>query len=780
MIRSAAIGLAALALAAPALAAEGGPIRGGEHDGFTRIVLIIEPTTEWSLETVDGRATLRFPGRRLDFGTGEVFDKIPRSRVTGVTTARQDAGTTVTVDLGCDCRVSTSFVGARYLALDIADRDAPAPVTEAVPAPKPAEDPEARAAREAEAVSTAEQILIRQIERAASQGLVRMHDPDAPPDAEEVPEETEVAEIEPAPEPAAPEPAAQEPTAPDAGEPQMAIAGVDPESALTQLALHDQVEATTVFDRDTRNAVTRRGENTPVASACLPDERLDVASWTNGLAFTTQVAALRRRLLGEFDTPDPVAVADLARVYIRFGFGAEAIGTLAAFGQVEIEDRAILADLARIIEGNPVQPDGPLAIAESCPSFHGLWLALGGAAPIYRDEAGFAAAQQAFEALPPDLRAMLAPNFTGRLLDAGYPHEARVIYDTAVRPGQPQDAALKLTAARLAAAEGKPLEAAKALNALIEADGHASVETLTELVRIVVDARLPVPDRVVTDLRAAALQYRGAPEEMPLRRLLVEALARQDALPDALAAARAAIRDLPQAADRFAALAVRVLAEADPARVGPAAYSETVLGSADLLASAPAQDPARTALASHLIALGLPDPALAALAPALAAGEVDARILAAKAHLRLGQGDVARETLGGLEGSEATELRARAFALDGDYDRALSTLADRGMPGASATYAWPSGDWQRASAAAPDPTRRAMADYMSAETGRAPTPAPAEDPDALAPEAAFLEPVPSLDRPTLSAARRLLSTGPKVDGFVQDLLAEAPSAPAPN
>ena len=78
-------GLLALAAgAAPAAAAEGGAIRGGEHDGFTRIVLTVDPTTEWSLETADGRATLRFPGKELPFSTRGVYDRIPRTRITSV------------------------------------------------------------------------------------------------------------------------------------------------------------------------------------------------------------------------------------------------------------------------------------------------------------------------------------------------------------------------------------------------------------------------------------------------------------------------------------------------------------------------------------------------------------------------------------------------------------------------------------------------------------------------------------------------------------------------
>ena len=160
------------------MAAEGGAIRAGEHDGFTRIVLTVDPTTEWSLETAEGHAALRFPGRPLAFATAGVFDKIPQTRVTASRHARPRRHA-VTVALGCDCRVSASFVGAQYLALDVADRDArPAA---AAPPPAPDETAEARATREATVVASAEQALIRQIERAASQGIVRFSDPEDPP-----------------------------------------------------------------------------------------------------------------------------------------------------------------------------------------------------------------------------------------------------------------------------------------------------------------------------------------------------------------------------------------------------------------------------------------------------------------------------------------------------------------------------------------------------------------------------------------------------------------------
>ncbi len=303
------LGLAAAGVAAPAIAAEGGTIRGGEHDGFTRIVLTVEPTTEWSLETVDGRATLRFPGKQLAFGTEGVYDKIPRTRVKVVSVIPDAAGTLVTVDLGCDCRVSTSFVGAQYLALDVADRDAATAAVE-----PPPETPEARAAREHAAVSSAEEALIRQIERAASQGIVRFNDPDAPPEPEHA------AALEQA------QPGSAAGAIPEAP----VDAAIAPESVLAALAGSDQVLATTVYDRDGRRA-RAAGETDGPPEVCLDDARLDVGAWSNGLALTAQMPEFGRQLVSEFDAPNPEAVRDLARLYIRFGFGAEAEALLAAF-----------------------------------------------------------------------------------------------------------------------------------------------------------------------------------------------------------------------------------------------------------------------------------------------------------------------------------------------------------------------------------------------------------------------------------------------------------------
>ena len=138
---------------------------------FSRVVLTIEPTTEWSLETVAGRATIRFPGKALAFDPDGVFAKMPATRILAVRTSRRCRRD----DRGGRSRLrlpGQHFVRGR--ALPGARRRRPGRRRRA--APELAAETAARRARAREtvAVATAEQLLIRQIERAAGQGLVEM------------------------------------------------------------------------------------------------------------------------------------------------------------------------------------------------------------------------------------------------------------------------------------------------------------------------------------------------------------------------------------------------------------------------------------------------------------------------------------------------------------------------------------------------------------------------------------------------------------------------------
>lgn len=734
-----------LLAAAPALAREGGPIRTGEHPGFTRVVMEIEPATEWSLETRDGQATILFPGRPIAFDLSGVWARIPRTRVAAIAADRGPEGARVTLGLGCDCRVAASFVGARLLAIDVIDRDA------VIAPPQGRETEAAREARETEVVASAEAALARQIAHAIDQGVVTLTPGAAPPRPGPAPApETEAAAAVPAP-PARP---VAQAAAPDPAE----------------RALAEQIAAITVYDRDDATLAALRAA-VPPPEVCLPDADLDIAAWSDGTGYAAEAARLRRRVVGEFDRPDPAALRALARLQIRYGFGLEAEADLAAFSDADLPDRATLADLARAVEGRPVAPEGPLALAEDCPGLHGLWLALGGAAPAWRGPAQFAAVQEAFAELPVDLRQLLGPGLVGALLDAGHEPEAQRIQTISLRPGEPPTPEQALAGARLAAAEGDGPRAVADLRGLAESGAPIAPEALAELARILLAQGGTPPDGLIADLAAAVTVARGAPEEAELRGLLVGALGARGALVEALAEADRGAAATPAARAELMALVARAAAAADPAQVGASAYAETGLGLARRIGGGVALDPERRIIAGRLIDLGLPNAAIDLLAPATLRGDAAALRLVASAELALGRPAAALAALAGLEDLEAVRLRAAAHAAEGDPGRAAQALRTAGLAEEAAAYAWLASDWEAAGAAAAkdDPARAAMAAYMAARG----TPRGAAPPEAeLTPEAAFRLAPPALGRPSLGAARELLASGRQLDDFLDGVLAE--------
>jgi hypothetical protein len=754
---------ALLATASASAAQEGGLIRSGEHDGFSRIVMTIEPTTEWALETAADRATVFFPGRELAFRTDGLFVRMPRTRILGVRPVAGPRGTTVEVELGCDCRVSTRFVGARYLAVDVHDRNRPVPGHEAgIPAGR-APDPAAAEAAEAagptiapdglrspDALATAERILVEQIARAADQGVIELAEAAGAPGVS-------FADAVTRPEPAQPEPEPPALPAADAEPP----AAADPPAGLP--LQDEQIAAITVYDRD---GPRRGATQEPVPEECLDDDRLDIDRWSDGSPLHRQLPRLQGLLVGEFDRPDPVVVADIARLYIRFGFGAEAALMLESF-DAAAEDAALLYDLARAVEGLPPAPGGPLAAAAPCPGRHGLWIAIAGARPPFRDADHFATVEAAFAELPPDLRDMLGPGLVTRLLDAGHPREAAVLQAIAVRPGLPPSVDARLAAAELAAAEGRTAEAKAEFAALFDADAHNAAAALLRLVHLDLAEPDPVPEARLTDLATAALAHRGEPLEVGLRTALAEALAHDSLLDKAIAELDLLMSDRPEHADGTRDTAVELLIAADPARIGAAQYAETVLAARDLLPGTGTYDPTRFAVARHLLALSLPNAALGLLDPSLARAQGYARELAARAYLERGDPADALGALDGLSGPDVARMRAEARVLAGDYPAAAQELAAAGLTGALAERAWPLGAWEQARGAG-DPRRAAMAGYML-NRGATATPAPTSP---ETPEAAFATPLPPLERPSLGAARALLETGRQVGGFVETLLAE--------
>ncbi len=761
------LGVCAVLCALPVPLQAGGQIRSGEHEDFTRLVLNTGSATDWNVGVQDRKVTLFFPGATERFQTDRIFDLIPRTRIGTVDAQTGPDGTRVSLTLECDCRVSTLDAGANYLAIDIADSSAPLLEGSQVHSQGTPPDPQ-QPFREEKMVSNAEIALIEQIQKAADQGIIKLDESRmsaTETGSARAPNlDVELSRLSPAVPPAQP----NMPALPS--QPVMPLSNtgrVDrPEDALAMMFDSSQIQASTVFDRYSARHADRMTERaTPLD--CIPDHQLDIAYWSDGRELFDQAPELYGRLVGEFDTPNDDAVLELSQLYIRFGFGVEARSVLSAFN-IDTPHSALLTDLSHIVDGGRVGPYGPLARTSVCPGRHGLWLAVGGAAPTFHNEEHFTSVAAAFAELPPDLRVMIGPRFIENLLLTGRTEQARQIYDIIIRSGAEADTSLRIAEAVLVAKEGNPAIAIEALSDLIENNGGHLIDALKYAVTIAVDSGYPIPDRIDTDIRAALLQYRGSEMEAGLRRLLALSLAGKGKLESAIEEINRAIEQGENNPELDAAIR-KILGSADPDRDGAAAYAKVMLNADALLPENPAGDETRTSIAAHLLELGLPGPAERIVTPS-AGRSVPARVLLAKALIAQGKTERAHQLALGLPAEEAADIEARAYAAEGRFDRAQQSLTSVGRTEEARSLAWQSGDWSRVEGTPDAPERTPMAEFMANRaTGTGPDTGSGL-PDALDPAAAFVEPLPRLDEASLVASRRLLATGGQLEEFIQSLL----------
>ncbi|MDT8343318.1 MAG: hypothetical protein RQ752_02685, partial [Thermohalobaculum sp.] len=146
----------------------------------------------------------------------------------------------------------------------------------------------------------------------------------------------------------------------------------------------------------------------PVAVAraephCVPDALLTLPV-EPASAGEAMIQARRTMLLGEFDRPDPAAVAAAARLYLAAGLGVEA----AALAQLFLDrgpEAEVIESLSALIDFRVAGLPGLLA-RPGCGGAHGLWrgfaLALAGRSGEAMGEIGTAPA--VLETLPAELR----------------------------------------------------------------------------------------------------------------------------------------------------------------------------------------------------------------------------------------------------------------------------------------------------------------------------------------------------------------------------------------
>jgi len=701
--------IASLAMAFPA-AAQVVQLRSGEHETFSRLIIELPSRLNWKIEPGSKAAIVKFEAADLQVDTSVVFDKIPRDRVSDVTW--NNTSKTLQLGLGCDCEVNGFWHGASLLVLDVQQRTARSTPAEPEPEPamakpKPSIDVQTQPLAQAAALTTmdlpgprvpdpvepaavpmpssqtapmddARDRLLQQFARAASQGLLEPRNSLPVPSA--------------APKATAELPEQQQPD-------------ID-----TDNRRQINLKAESSIDRDFFiSQLTTDGDES--TNGCLPPHQVDVASWGNDAPFGQQVSALRMNLTGEFDAVSPDVALNLARLYLYFGFGAEARDT------VELVvpgtgDTGILLQLADIAENGHGKDAYYLANQMDCTSSASLWSALSyevlpPGLPIDTD-----AILRAFNALPQHLRTLYGPTLSRRFLDGGQPDIARKLLRILDRPNTPSTPDAEMAKAQVDKDAGQTQEADARLEKVVASNAEPSAEALVEMI----NDRIARKERVSFDKAQLAGSYAFEKQNEPIGAELSAAHIR------ALAASGAFDMAYETLMDRGTALRPDQIPGLHSDMIALLAQHASDMTFLQHILAQPVDpgsplDPfAANQAARRLIDLGFPEPAtkfIAKDAPRSSSAFSDRKRLRAEAALALNRPRQALVELLELDGTETNMLRARAQSAVGNHAAAYYLFASSQYPDKARQEAWLKGDWPNATDPS-EPAYTALADMMAA------------------------------------------------------------------
>lgn len=739
--------LIGLFLALPAVA-ETVRVRSGEHNGFSRLVLDFAAPVDWTLRRTDDGYRMVTDRTDVRYDVSRVFDLIPRSRLATIWADPDGGG--LLLGLGCACHADAFALTPQRIVIDLkpgpAPADSPFEQTEAgEPAPMPdprvparpkarpeplfdtagpagSDDPGVPASppldlaldlpsvlaplqppalpvdlpQPAPDLTNARDLLLRQIAQAASQGVIEPVD--------------RLPRLE----------------TPAAGAP-------DP---MLQIRIGDEsIHGTYVGAH-----IGPIGPMTATGGACLPDSAVNIAEWAGEGPFWDQISALRTAAIGEFDEPRPEGVEAMIRLYLHFGFGAEAASALREFG-VTPENAAIYAEMARIFDEAPPGAVSPFDGMEVCDGQVALWAVLARDALPPGAKPQAAAVYQTFSGFPLHLRERLGPSLASRFLAAGDTTTARRLQVAMARAPGPQAEGVRLAGARLNRAEGAEAAAEAGLRQVAAEDGPLAPEALQELTRVRLDRGEAIDPDTRTALASFVFEYQDDPRGGPLADTLALAQASAGEFDAAFATARS---------DEARGALWKRLAETGPdAALMLRAFAATP---GDRRSLPPTL---RNRIAERLIGLGFPEAGLDWIGPDPVP---EAALLRAEAAVALRDGRAALAALDGLTDPAAQDLRARAYALTDDRARALAETAD---PQVRAQAAWRARDWAAVADLAEGP--RAEAAAVLAKPVPADAGPPAEEAGPLA-RASRLIADSARDRATLGT---LLSDLPRPDGTLR-------------
>lgn len=514
-------------------------VRSGEHDTFTRMVLNIPAGTKWALTQTGKLAELTVKLPDIKFDTSQVFSRISRTRLLGV--SQKKSGEALELEFGCECTVAGFTQSGTLLVIDIQDPEhltntahsifdaAPtlrfsnvAPTETHNPnlswkvnpeTPSMIEEPvefkkldgasvvDLSTQNTLENVNASELRLLSQIDRAAAQGLLHRN--------MQISRNDSAATVE--------------------------TAGNEPQSNNTDTKRPLQVSMTAITSMDRDFAKPDEQDlQTIDQTSCLSTEHVALSKWGNGLPFGTQIGYRRSELFGEFDSVNPQAVTDLARNQLFFGFGAEAKETLDLFA-VENLTHDVLTALAEILDNGQILTQNPFKKQKTCNSDVALWAYLADPDFSPTEETNSAAVLTAFTRLPDHLRVLLGPVLIKKFSDSRDIQSAEIVSRAANRTLKSSDPALDFAQANADMQHRGSNIASSQMERIAQSGTEYSPQALIDLVNAQTLADQKISPDIPDLIAAYKMEFRKSELASDLHRVHVLSLALTQRFPEAFA-----------------------------------------------------------------------------------------------------------------------------------------------------------------------------------------------------------------------------------------------------
>ncbi|WP_198136568.1 hypothetical protein [Roseobacter sp. SK209-2-6] len=450
----------------------------------------------------------------------------------------------------------------------------------------------------------------------------------------------------------------------------------------------DNISVTSAIDREV-GLVASSGNDDDQEDHCIADSELAVHSWGNEEPFADQISPLRIALVREFDDVNPATARRLAKLFLYFGFGAEAKATLAMVPENRLDPRRrrLQLAMAELLDGAELDINHPFSGQQSCDSEAAFWSALGDG--VIKKRANTDAIQQTFARLPGHLRVALGPRVSTMFAEAGNHHVAEAILRAVTRTGAEPVPEINLAEAAIAELVGDTETVAEKLTDEVAERTESAPDALIELIKLSYRERKALSPDVPELAASYELESRDTELGARLRDAEVVSLALMGRFEQAFFELEEVTdHDGPAARARTMSPLMTLLTE----RADDVTFLKYGLVFAQL-ATVNEATPVADLMARRLLDLGFAEQAESILKKlALEPGNTERRLMTAEIALALDKPSNALVELMGLEGSKANKLRAEALWRNGEYSRASEYMLAEQDRNAAARGFWHSED----------------------------------------------------------------------------------------